>query len=521
MTRILKRIIAAAAAIMALASCSWLEISPENTVDEKDLFTTGYGFRNALNGIYLQLGSTQLYGQNLSWGFLSALSQEYLTDGSVQGQATAQTYREAADLLLNTTNTENILDDIWQKQYSIIANVNLILKHIDEPDYNAFAFGEDERTLIKGEALALRAILHFDLLRLFAPAPVTKPTGTYLPYRTEFNSEVGEKLTVNAFLENVIKDLRDARPLIEKFDTETHPQAMYAYMMSSNDPHWNARYRFDSKTYIDEMGEFFWSRGWRINAMAVIGLQARVYMYAGSAYHSLAKACAVELYNTYYKERRWIGFTPESDIVCAGDLRYNKLSDDVLWGIYYANLATDFDAALQGADNMVRVPLAGIQELFASDNTGIYTDYRMTYLLNRTNNVYQSYYTRKYSVCVEPVIEAMENPMIPYMRFSEICYILAEICAENGDIGKGIEYLETVRSARGAQRSLKLSVDSAEKLMDEIILDARKDFLCEGNIFYMYKRLDMKSVPSSSIPGAMRDMSSAFVMPIPKSESPF
>ena len=65
-------------------SCGWLDITPENAIDEDDLFTTGYGFRNSLNGVYLKIGSRDLYGENLSWGFLSAAAQEYLTDNSQQ-----------------------------------------------------------------------------------------------------------------------------------------------------------------------------------------------------------------------------------------------------------------------------------------------------------------------------------------------------------------------------------------------------------------------------------------------------
>lgn len=40
--------------------------------------------------------------------------------------------------------------------------------------------------MIKGEALAARALMHFDLLRLFAPALVSNPTSIYIPYVTEF-----------------------------------------------------------------------------------------------------------------------------------------------------------------------------------------------------------------------------------------------------------------------------------------------------------------------------------------------
>lgn len=41
----------------------------------------------------------------------------------------------------------------------------------------------------------------FDLLRLFAPAPATNPSGTYLPYRDKYEAAVIEKSTVTDFIE--------------------------------------------------------------------------------------------------------------------------------------------------------------------------------------------------------------------------------------------------------------------------------------------------------------------------------
>ena len=103
--------------------------------------------------------------------------------------------------------------------------------------------------------------------------------------------------------------------------------------------------------------------------------------------------------------------------------------------------------------------------LFASDNTGVYTDYRLTYLIGTTNETQSKYYTLKYNPSVESVVEAMENPMIPVIRFSEICHILAEISSYNGKITEGINYLETVRKARGAERTLSLTVSTVNNWM--------------------------------------------------------
>ena len=57
--------------LLPLGGCSnWLDVIPEDSVDEKDLFSTGEGYRNALNGVYRQMSQTSMYGQQMSWGFI-------------------------------------------------------------------------------------------------------------------------------------------------------------------------------------------------------------------------------------------------------------------------------------------------------------------------------------------------------------------------------------------------------------------------------------------------------------------
>ena len=59
-------------------SCNeWLNVEPEDEISEEKLFSTGNGFRHALNGIYYSMESINLYGKNLTWGDVDALGQVY------------------------------------------------------------------------------------------------------------------------------------------------------------------------------------------------------------------------------------------------------------------------------------------------------------------------------------------------------------------------------------------------------------------------------------------------------------
>ena len=76
MKRIFTYLILSIAAISAV-SCNWLDIIPEDTTTEEQQFSDAGGYHSAINGLYQTMASPSLYGKNLTWGFVSALSQYY------------------------------------------------------------------------------------------------------------------------------------------------------------------------------------------------------------------------------------------------------------------------------------------------------------------------------------------------------------------------------------------------------------------------------------------------------------
>lgn len=500
---------------LAVSCTNWLDVTPDNAISGKDLFSTGFGFRNALNGIYLNMASDELFGKELSWGFMSAISQQYRQDDEIENPI----YPDAGKLLYNTIRAEPIVSSIWEKSYKVIANVNKLLEEIEHVPAEKFEYGEDEKQLIVAESLAIRALMHFELFRLFAPAPESSPTGAYLPYRDSYRDNISVKLSVDEFLHRIMSDLDKAEIFLRRFDTITHPSAMYSSGMYDVSPVWSAKYRFSSSLYVDSMGIFFWFRGMRLNYLAIKGLQAMVYLYAGPVYYNLAESSAKELYDTYYKEKHWIGFTAEKDIVGKPDSRYTKMYHDVLFGLYRRQLVENYSSEVwRASSNTTRLPLANIENLFASDNTGVFSDYRLTYLIGKTNETDFKYFTLKYKESTDKDITEIEGPLVPIIRFSEICQILAELSARNGDVSKGIEYLEELRKARGARRSLSLSVKTREQLMEEIVLDIRKESIGEGRTFFTYKRLMFERIPGSDENGDI-EAGGKYILPIPVSET--
>ena len=82
-----------------LGSCdSWLDVAPDDQVNEETLFKTGEGYRTALNGVYKDLSVTSLYGREMTWGFLDVLAQCYdswsINSGHIYDKALSYKYQD-------------------------------------------------------------------------------------------------------------------------------------------------------------------------------------------------------------------------------------------------------------------------------------------------------------------------------------------------------------------------------------------------------------------------------------------
>lgn len=108
--------------VVVLSSCEkFLENTPRASISDDKLFQDEAGFEQALNGVYSAMATQDLYGDNLSMGYLSALTKNY--------SITASTHRF---FLTNTFNYENSaqVKAIWSRSYKVIATLNNILSQI-------------------------------------------------------------------------------------------------------------------------------------------------------------------------------------------------------------------------------------------------------------------------------------------------------------------------------------------------------------------------------------------------------
>lgn len=107
---------------LILGACSnWLDVQPSNEVEENDLFNSGSGYRTALNGIYKDMSSTSLWGQELTWGFADVLAGYY---PKYHLGHSSMPYNKAVDYLYTDKNLEPVIQNIWSTGYNVIANCN-------------------------------------------------------------------------------------------------------------------------------------------------------------------------------------------------------------------------------------------------------------------------------------------------------------------------------------------------------------------------------------------------------------
>jgi len=193
--------------IASLASCKKvIEVEPTHQLDGSTRFQTIEDFDFALTGTYALFRSGNYYGSgsNAFVNLPDMLSDNLNeTTESLGNYQTLSNWRYAED--------ETNITATWQAAYRIISQANLVLRDIDE-------FASDHEgavNRIKAQALAIRAMVHFDLLRYWVEDYDRNSTKPGVPYITVFDYEQKpSRGTVKETYDHVEADLQMARGLL-------------------------------------------------------------------------------------------------------------------------------------------------------------------------------------------------------------------------------------------------------------------------------------------------------------------
>ena len=199
-----------------------------------------------------------IYGTHMTFGFMDVLAQYYYASWDK-----SHNLYECSQYHYNNGTTQNLISNLWLKSYNTIANCNVLLERLkgQSPSF----FPEGEYNLIYGEVLALRAFLHFDLLRAFAPSWNVDKEALSLPYADNFGDKIYRQKITTEIVRALIHDLDTARILLKPVDRAVQDEFKDMY-----------------NHYVTDADNVFLSaRAYRMNYWAVTGLLARVYHYMG------------------------------------------------------------------------------------------------------------------------------------------------------------------------------------------------------------------------------------------------
>ncbi len=199
-------------------SCeSFLSQTSTNDVADEDMFNDAASLESARIGMYNSLQNQYYYG-----GFFPLMADAYSDNGATGGYDNLDLdelgYKEA-------TPNNIYIENCWIAMYNTIYNCNQIITNID--NINDPLLSEELRNDIKGEALTVRALAHFDLLRMFGEH--WDNTSTFgIPVVKEILSPettIGRN-TVAETYDAIINDLTTAEGLLSNDDLRFDPPAL-------------------------------------------------------------------------------------------------------------------------------------------------------------------------------------------------------------------------------------------------------------------------------------------------------
>lgn len=434
--------------LLGTSSCKeWLRTDSEDRIMEDALFSNEEGFNTALNGVYIGLLNTNLYGQKLTTSTFDILAQYYDTSKPLN----THVYRNLTNFDYQTT--KDAVKDIWTQAYAMIGNLNTILEHCET---NRVVLSEKGYHLIKGETLALRAMLHFEMLRIFGPVYKYEPGKECIPYSNDTEKEVKPLLAATTIAEYILNDLKDALDLLTGFD----PVITEGNVINDNDKGDN-RYRY---------------RGQRLNYFAVKALMARVYLYIDDTENAGIYANQVidEAAKFFpFATREQVNGQAASGAVSQSS--ENRIfSPEILFGLYNSKRLTDtFDKLFSNKlepKNVLKMTDAGAAQLYGEEG-----DLRTCQWQSmRDIEANDGRFFVKYGEVADLGYEYAN--LMPIVRISEM-YLIAAEC------DRKVQRLDELRAARKISQ-LHSTVGLDAYIEDEYV----REFIGEGQLFWYYKR---------------------------------
>lgn len=446
--------------IFILSACSkdTLNLNPYNAVVLSSAIKSEADLQVALTGAYSSIRNTNLYGRTLP------VKGDLMSDNTYVTTSNSGRYLTMNNYAFN--NGDGDAGGMWSTAYVAINNANTVI--------NSGITGTANINQYIGEALAVRALIHFELVRNFALPYTVDPTSPGIPYVTTYNADnLPSRPSVKDDYTQIIADLEKAYSM------------MTVYRGTGYFSKYAAR-ALEARVY-QTMGDWANAKTVALDVVTNSGFT----LLPGSTYPSYWKSTAPQ---TASKNETM--FEVVSDAI-------NNNGFDQLGYIY-------IQVNGSGYADLFATP--GVAALFAA------TDARSSLISagTRSGQVGTAYSCQKYT---NPANSAgRDNTKV--LRYSDVLLILAEAYYNLGDIVNANLYLNMVAQQRDP--SFAGWADTGTQVLEDILIERQKEFLFEGYRFWDLVRLK-RSFTKVKNPNPLATVSVApgniaLIYPIPVTE---
>ncbi len=481
----MKQAIAFLILTVTLFSCNdLLDIDAENSLSG-DVLTDQASIEKALNGAYYNL-----FGMN---------------DGADGGELLGGDFKLIATLLTRQVNLEVSWDETnapgyedfvrksilktnirveanWRRGYETINIVNDILANLDNvSDANA-------RARIEGEALAIRGILYFEMVRLWGPQYDGTANDPAIPLITEPITSVDDigtpvKATVSAVYTQVEADLAAASAALQPLGTNNNRISYYA-----------------CQAYL-----------------AKVAMQKNSYTEAeGFLNNVIGGPFTLE-------DRPFEAFANASN--SSGDILGVQQTASSNTGVNTTGLSAFF-SSFNDFGSTFRIQPTSLNSTFLANNPRFSdADHRANIdsVSNSADEVDSLYYLDKVNTnSISSSKYLRSTDVIPLIRLAEMYLDRAESIFEQDPFTidpAALSDLNEIRTRAGLSELFVADfAGDADRFYDSIIVERNRELLYEGVIFHDLKRQAANGLSVRITNSNLDPLDDRFILPIPQSE---
>lgn len=416
----------------------FFDLAPYNSQPLSDAIKSEADLNAATNGMYNGLRSANLYGRTL------VVKADLMGDDVYLKPANSGRYLWARDL--NQTAANGDMESAWNSAYATIKNANTVIG----AEVPASAIVDE----LKGEAYAIRALMHFELVKNFAKPYSVDQNALGVPIVTSFDQNaLPARNTVKEVYTQIINDLNTAYSMVKLGIGQSFT------ILSTNTT------RVKNTSYISKY--------------AVKALQARVYQHMGD--WAAARDAALEVVNNAgftlvepgAMDAYWKSPVPRTDKVET----IFEVSSDAVGNAGINSLAAFYDA-FGGGYGDVWVTTEHYNAYAATDVRRNLI--RVSTTLSAGNTVYT---INKYPNNGN----AADKDETKITRYADVLLILAEAYANLGNEAGALQRLNEVAKKRDP--SFAGYASTGAQLKADILAERRKEFAFEGMRFWDFTRL--------------------------------